>query len=31
MKDAKELNVVKEAIKDNIILYGIEQYYTILK
>jgi predicted nucleotidyltransferase len=31
MKDNKELNVVKEAIKSNVVLYGIEQYYEILK
>jgi len=31
MKDSRELNVVKEAIKNNIILYGIEQYYELIK
>jgi predicted nucleotidyltransferase len=30
MKDAREINVVKEAIKNNVILYGIEPYYSIL-
>jgi len=30
MKNSHELNVVKEAIKNNIILYGIEQYYELL-
>lgn len=29
MKDSKELNVVKEAIENNIILYGIENYYRL--
>lgn len=29
MKDSKESNVVKEAIENNIILYGIEYYYRI--
>ncbi len=29
MKDSKELNVVKEAIANNIILYGIENYYKL--
>jgi len=29
MKDSKKPNVVKEAVKDNIILYGIENYYKI--
>jgi predicted nucleotidyltransferase len=31
MKNSQELNVVKEAIKNNVILYGIEQYYELLK
>ena len=31
MKDSKELNVVKEAISNNVILYGIEQYYELIK
>ncbi|MFH1359246.1 MAG: nucleotidyltransferase domain-containing protein [archaeon] len=31
MKNSQELNVVKEAIKNNIILYGIEQYYDLIK
>ena len=31
MKDSKKLNVVQEAIKNNIVLFGIEQYYEILK
>jgi len=31
MKNSHELNVVREAIKKNIILYGIEQYYELLK
>ena len=30
MKNSTELNVVKEAIKNNIILQGIEQYYYII-
>ena len=29
MKDSKKSNVVKEAIENNIILYGIETYYKI--
>jgi predicted nucleotidyltransferase len=29
MKDSKEANVVKEAIKNNVILYGIESYYRM--
>lgn len=29
MKDSKEANVVKEAVKDNIILYGTEQFYRL--
>lgn len=29
MKDSKELNVVKEAVENNIILYGIENYYRL--
>lgn len=29
MKDSKELNVVQEAIKNNIILYGVENYYKL--
>jgi len=29
MKDSKEKNVVKEAIENNIILYGIENYYKL--
>lgn len=29
MKDAKKYNVVREAIDNNIILYGIESYYRI--
>ena len=29
MKDSKEPNVVKEAIENNIILYGIENYYRL--
>jgi len=31
MKNSHELNVVKEVIKNNVILYGIEQYYELLK
>jgi len=31
MKNSKEENVVSEAIKSNVILYGIEQYYKLLK
>lgn len=31
MKNSHELNVIKEAIKNNILLYGIEQYYELLK
>ena len=31
MKNSYELNVVKEAIKNNVVLYGIEQYYELLK
>jgi len=29
MKDSKKANVVKEAIENNIILYGIENYYRL--
>jgi len=29
MKDSKKSNVVKEAIENNIILYGIENYYKL--
>lgn len=29
MKDAKKSNVIKEAIANNIILYGIENYYKL--
>ena len=29
MKDAKKLNVVKEIIENNIILYGIESFYKL--
>ena len=29
MKDSKKLNVIKEAIENNIILYGIENYYRL--
>ncbi len=29
MKDSKKINVVKEAIENNIILYGIENYYRL--
>jgi len=29
MKDSKKPNVIKEAIENNIILYGIESYYRI--
>ncbi len=29
MKDSKKSNVIKEVIKNNIILYGIENYYRI--
>ena len=29
MKDSKKPNVVQEAIKDNVILYGIENYYKL--
>ncbi|MDD5651097.1 MAG: nucleotidyltransferase domain-containing protein [Candidatus Nanoarchaeia archaeon] len=29
MKDSKKSNVIKEAIENNIILYGIENYYNI--
>ena len=29
MKDAKKPNVVKEAIENNIILYGVEDYYRL--
>ena len=31
MKNSQELNVVKEAIKSNVILHGTEQYYELLK
>ena len=31
MKNSHELNVIREAIKNNIILHGIEQYYGLLK
>ena len=31
MRDAKEGNVVQEAIKRNVILYGIEQYYELIR
>lgn len=31
MKDSKQKNVVKEAIKNNILLYGVEQYYELLR
>jgi predicted nucleotidyltransferase len=31
MKNSRELNVAKEAIKNNILLYGIEQYYELLE
>ena len=31
MKDSKASNVVKEAIKNNIILNGIESYYWLIK
>jgi predicted nucleotidyltransferase len=30
MMDSKEPNIAKEAIKNNILLYGIEQYYNLL-
>ena len=30
MKNSREPNLVKEAIKNNIILYGIEQYYNLM-
>lgn len=30
MKNSRELNVVKEAIKNNVILYSIEQYYELI-
>lgn len=30
MENSKELNVVKEAIKSNVILHGIEQYYELI-
>ena len=29
MKDSKKLNVIKETIENNIILYGIENYYKL--
>ena len=29
MKDSKKLNVIKEAIENNVILYGIENYYKL--
>ena len=29
MKDSKDLNVIKEAIENNVILYGIENYYGL--
>jgi len=29
MKDSRKSNVVKEAIEDNIILYGVENYYKL--
>lgn len=29
MKDAKKSNVIKEAIENNIILYGAEAYYKL--
>ncbi len=28
---SREINVVKEAVKNNIVLYGIEQYYSLIK
>lgn len=31
MKDARKTNIVHEAIKSNVLLYGIEQYYEMLK
>lgn len=31
MKDSKEANVVHDAVKNNILLYGIEQYYELIK
>lgn len=31
MKKSKDVTVVSEAIKNNIILYGIEQYYGLLR
>jgi predicted nucleotidyltransferase len=31
MKDSREPNVVHEAIKNNVILYGIEQFYELKK
>ena len=31
MKDAKKSNVIQEAIKNNIILFGIENYYNLVK
>lgn len=31
MLDSKELNVVKEAVNNNIILYGTENYYRLLE
>ena len=29
MKESKKLNVIKEAIENNIVLYGIENYYRL--
>ncbi|MEK6792665.1 MAG: nucleotidyltransferase domain-containing protein, partial [Nanoarchaeota archaeon] len=29
MKDSKKSNVVKEMIKSNVILYGVENYYRL--
>lgn len=31
MKNSKEANVVHDAVKNNILLYGIEQYYELVK
>ncbi len=31
MKDSRKVNIAHEAIKSNVLLYGIEQYYEMLK
>lgn len=30
MRDSREPNIIKEAVRNNILLYGIEQYYNLL-